>query len=267
MNAFVDTHAHIHSRQYGLNSAEVVKQALGAGVAAIICPGTNIEDSKDALAFACQYSEVYCAIGIHPHQAGSADLAAFEALLEQSMDDASTRKNVVAIGECGLDYYYQYASTAAQKKVLAHQVKLAERFGLPLSLHVRGSRDDPQAVWQDVWKVMGDAAVKGVIHSFSCGQVELDAVLYRGLIVGFNGLITFVDDEEFCCATTVAPLQSFVLETDAPYLTPAPKRGKINMPDNIPFIAQKLCDRRGESIERLAQQTTQNAIELFGITI
>nr|MBP9827314.1 TatD family hydrolase [Candidatus Saccharibacteria bacterium] len=171
-------------------------------------------------------------------------------------------EDVVAIGECGLDYYKNHATKTEQDRALRGQIEIALEFNLPLVFHVRDA-------WEDFFAVINDyPKLRGVIHSFTGHDAEVAKALEQGrLLFGLNGIMTFTKDEAQLTAVRHMPLDKILLETDAPYLAPHPHRGKRNEPSYIPDIVEFLARLRGEQFADLARQTTTNAIELFGLDL
>lgn len=248
----IDTHCHIHSKDYKLDADEVIEAAKSDGVTKLICVGTDEADSKGAIKFSSERQNVWATIGLHPHDAklGQDTYNELAKLINQ---------DVIAIGECGLDYYYNYSEKRDQEVALHFQLALAQEHDLPMIFHIRDAFDDFWPIFNQYPKT------RGLVHSFTAGREELDQILSRDLLVGLNGIMTFTKAEIQLSAAKAIPLSSLVLETDAPFLTPAPFRGKINEPKQILQIAKFLSDLRGESLEELAMATTSNAEKLFNI--
>lgn len=253
---FVDTHCHLQFEKYHNREDDVLASANRVGVKRFICVGTSLTDSKAAAAIAKTKEGVWATAGSHPHEA-----AQFLA------DPNSPRKlkklaavpRVVAIGETGLDYYKQYSTKDKQQQALRLHLEVGLQLGLPLVFHVREA-------WQDFWQVFDSyRGLRGVVHSFSAHSSHLDAILSRGLFVGLNGIMTFTDDKAQLAAAREMPLERLLLETDAPFLTPAPFRGELCEPKHVPSIAEFLAKLRQENLEDLAAATTANAVDLFGI--
>ncbi len=254
MLEFVDTHCHIHSANYDLDVQETIEAAQKAGVTRLICVGTDLEDSQRAVEFAKKNDGCSAVIGIHPHEAkryisNNQELETFRQLAK---DD-----KIVAVGECGLDYYYHHSPKQDQEALLRLQIELALKHDLPLIFHVRHA-------FEDFWQVVDSyPKVRGVIHSFSAHQKELEEALTRGFYIGLNGIMTFSKDEQQLAAARQVPLEKLVLETDAPFLTPIPYRGKICQPKHVVTTAEFLASLREEPLTQLSAATTQNAIDLF----
>lgn len=252
-NRLIDTHCHIQEADYKIAKNEAIVNAAEAGVSKLICVGTDEVTSKEAVDFAQDKANVWASIGLHPHDAKMGQ-SAFDAIAS-----LLPNKKIVAVGECGLDYYYNHSDKKDQFKALEFQIQLAKDNDLPMIFHIRDAFDD-------FWPILDNfSGVNGVIHSFTATSKELDEILGRGLYVGLNGIMTFTKDEKQLQAAKNVPINRLLLETDAPFLTPTPVRGKINEPKNIKLIAAFLAQLRGESLEEVSTVTTKNAEELFGI--
>ena len=251
----VDTHCHIHFPDYGADPELVLKQAVDAGVTRLVCVGCRLEDSEGGIEFATNHDNVWASIGLHPHEA-KVYVENPEAL--ERFTKLATSLKVVAVGECGLDYYYNHSPKDQQIELFRFQIELALEHDLPMIFHIRDAFDD-------FWPIF-DAypGLRGVVHSFSSGTEDMKEVLSRGnLYVGLNGIMTFTKNADQLAAAKMVPLDRLVLETDAPYLTPAPFRGTINEPKYVRNITQFLAQLRAEDTETVAQQTTKNAQTLF----
>lgn len=265
----VDTHCHVHEIERRLtpvhdkwfsdkaerSAGSVLAAAREAGVQQMIAIGTTLADSELAVEFAAQHDGVWASIGIHPHEAkdhlSSEQQARFAAL--------ATQPKVVAVGECGLDYFYGHSPKADQATLLRFQIELALQHELPLSFHVREAFDD-------FWPILDDyEGVRGVLHSYTDNQANLARGLSQGLYVGVNGIATFTKDEAQLVIYRTIPQRSLLLETDAPFLTPVPFRGKVCEPKHVRVTAEYLAQLRGETLEQVAGYTTENARRLFGI--
>ncbi|MFZ1323775.1 MAG: TatD family hydrolase [Candidatus Saccharimonadales bacterium] len=253
-----DTHCHIQFADYQLDPAGVMSDARGWGVSRFLAVGCALHDSQAAIHFAQAHDNVWASIGLHPHE-GARYVHDHHAL--QQFRDLAAKPKVVAIGETGLDYYYKNSPKPDQQKLLKFQLDLAAEHNLPLIFHVRDAFDD---FWQifDEYQSAGQQ-IRGVIHSFASGTRELDQILSRGLYVGLNGIMTFTKDQKQLDAAKKVPLDRLLLETDAPFLTPAPFRGKIGEPKYVRTVGEFLANLRGEDLDKLARTTTANAIELF----
>jgi len=270
MMELFDTHCHVQSiggpeddhvakkwRDGGVtNLTEVLKQSAEAGVTQVVAVGTNLQDSILATQAAKSQKNCWASVGIHPHEASEyvnskEKLRQIRKLLDES--------NVVALGEVGLDYFYEHSDKSAQKILLELMLQTAQDKKLPVILHVREAHSDFWPIF-DNFKIVG-----GVLHSFSATTKELESGLKRGIYIGMNGIMTFTKDAEQLEAARLVPLDQLVLETDAPYLTPKPFRGQVCTPAHTKNVAEFLSELRGEQLGKFAEQTTKNAHRLFNI--
>lgn len=247
----IDTHAHPHMEGYQLEPGEFFAKAQEAGVEQLICVGTSAEDSRRAIAFAAGHEGCHASVGLHPHDAktGTTELDELVALVDQDV--------VVAVGECGLDYYYNHSPAADQEQALRGQIELALAHGLPLIFHVREAFDE-------FFRILDDySGIRGVIHSFTADLGVLQRCLQRDLYIGVNGIMTFTKEQSQLEAARQIPPDNLLLETDAPFLTPHPFRGTVNHSGQVRVVAEFLADLRSEPLAALAAQTTENARNLF----
>ncbi len=256
---FVDTHCHIHSTDYPLDQAQVLIRANEAGVTKMICVGTDEKDSAVAVKFVADKQDCWASIGLHPHDAvsGIIGINKLKELLPPISHFPAPNPKIVAIGECGLDYFYNRSPRQQQIEILKAQIELAVEHNLPLIFHVREAFDD---FWPIFDSYLG---VRGVLHSFTDNQSNLDHALQAGLYVGVNGISTFTKNTDQQSMYLAIPVDKMLLETDAPYLTPVPKRGTLNEPAFVTLVAQFHADLRHISLEELSVATSQNATKLF----
>lgn len=265
-----DTHCHIHEIMQPLTSVHkkwaecgitdvdaVFTSARHEGVTRAICVGTTAIDSELAVACVANREGLWASIGVHPHE------AQVHLQNPEKMDllaSLAGKPKVVAVGECGLDYFYNHSPAEAQIEVLKYQLELAQKHNLPVIFHVRDAFDD-------FWPIFDQfSGVTGVIHSFSSTKYDLEQILARkGLYVGLNGIMTFTRQQEQLEAAKSVPLDRLLLETDAPFLTPAPYRGKICEVKHVKVTAAFLAELRNETLERIADETTKNARTLFSV--
>lgn len=245
----IDTHAHLQSFD---DFEEVLERAEHVGVDRCILPGDTLATSKMAVEIADRYRNIFAAVGLHPHEAKDLDAAALETLkgLAQS-------KNVVAIGEIGLDFYYDHSPRDVQKEAFKAQLELAKELDLPVIIHDRDAHDE-------VLEVIGESGHRsGVFHCFS-GDGELALrVVELGFYVSFAGTVTFKKAEAIAQAAVAVPDDRLLIETDSPYLSPVPLRGKRNEPAHLPHIAQKIAAIRGTDIDEIVRLVDANADRLF----
>jgi TatD DNase family protein len=246
----IDTHCHIHE-SYELPIDEVLQRSHEAHVEEYICVGTSEESSRQVIEFATKNSHAYAVIGVHPHDTKDG----YEAISEL----AGISDKIVAVGEIGLDYYYGHSPREVQLKALEAQIQIALKHDLPIIFHVREAFDD---FWPVFDKFPG---IRGELHSFTDSAENLQKALDRGLYIGVNGISTFTKDETQKVTFDSIPLDRLLFETDAPFLTPAPLRGKVNEPAYVKIIAEYHADRRGISLEEIAEATTANARALFNL--
>ncbi len=257
----IDTHCHIHDTEFysPQESAAVYKQAIKEGVELMICVGTDAKSSQQAIDFSQANKGCYGSIAIHPHDAQDYEQqwVSIESLGQQKSS------KLVAIGECGLDYFYLNSSKKVQQLVLEKHFQLAKQLDLPMIYHIRGSKENPNDAFEDFWKIYDNYKTKGVVHSFSAYNEQLQQIINRKLKVGINGIITFTNSSEQLQAMLSVPLENLVLETDSPFLTPKPNRGKPNTPANLNNIAQFIANNREEDLSEIIKATNNNAKELF----
>jgi TatD DNase family protein len=267
---FFDTHCHIHEIlrrttpvhdkwvQGGIADIEpVIAEAKAVGVTRAMCIGTTAPDSELAVECVQNRGNFWASIGIHPHEAqdhldNHEKLELFTSLLE--------KPKVKAIGECGLDFYYNHSPKEAQTEILKFQLDHAKKHNLPVIFHVRDA-------FSGFWPIFDQyPGLTGVIHSFSSTRDDLEAILARkGLYVGLNGIMTFTKREDQLEAAKNVPLSRLLLETDAPFLTPMPYRGTICQLKHVRTTAEFLAELRGESLQDVSKATTANARTLFRV--
>lgn len=251
----IDTHCHLQFDKLAQDVNRVITNAKTAGVKRLICVGTSVADSQTAIDYAAQYDNVWASVGAHPHDGKDFDFSGDPPEIERLL----AADKVVAVGEIGLDFYKNYSPKTEQEKLLRAQIESGLLSGLPFIFHVRDA-------WTDFWSIFDEYRnLKGVIHSFSSGRKQLDAALNRGLYVGLNGIMTFTKDQAQLEAAKQVPADRLLLETDAPFLTPAPERGQTCEPKHVRTVAEFLAELRGETLEELAATTTANAVKLFGL--
>ena len=247
----VDTHCHIHDANYPLDIGDVLKRAHHAGVNQMVCVGTSEQSSQRALDFAKNHEHLYAAIGVHPHDTKEG-YAAIGQLL-------AAGEKPVAIGEIGLDYFYTHSPRELQIKALETQLDLARQYDLPVIFHVREAFDD-------FWPIFDNfPGLRGVLHSFTDTQLNVDQALARDLLIGVNGISTFTKDEAQRAMFAHLPLDRVLLETDAPFLTPVPYRGTVNEPAFVRNVAEFHAHIRNVDLDTVAAATSANARALFAL--
>jgi len=245
--SLTDTHCHIHESSYPDGEAAYLR-AMETGIERLICVGTDVKSSREAIEFAVSHENVWASIGIHPHEAVGDGMKELELL---------SNNKIVAVGECGLDYFYEHSPRDKQIEILHCQIKLALAHDLPMIFHVRDAFDD-------FWPIFDQyQGLRGVLHSFTDTQENLTRALERGLFIGVNGISTFARAEEQKKMYASIPLSHLLLETDAPFLTPVPLRGTVNEPAFITHIAQHIVNLQSITLEELSRATERNATTLF----
>jgi len=253
MEQLVDTHCHLDFDSYANDLDEVLGRAAAAGVGRIIVPGIDLASSQAAVWLAERHESILAAVGVHPNSsAGWQD----EWLVE--LRQLANEGRVVAIGEIGLDYYRDHSPSAVQQQAFAAQLVLAAELNLPVIVHNRQA-DEDVLTWL---RRFGDG--RGVLHSFSSSWRVAEAALTQGYYLGFTGPITFKKAETLREVAAQAPHDRVLVETDGPFLTPHPYRGRRNEPAYVRQIAARLAEVRGVPEHAIAGQTTSNAARLFG---
>jgi len=259
----IDTHCHIHESDYPINGDDVIEHAHQSGVMQMICIGTNIADSSLALDFAAKHDGVFASVGIHPHYAKEG-IDGIDRLVD-SIYSENIQHKLVAIGEIGLDYHYDNSPRDDQIKILKSQIELALKYDLPIIFHVREAYDD---FWEVLDSFKSDKRkIRGVLHCFTDSMKNAEEGINRGLYIAVNGISTFTKDENQAEMFAKIPLDKLLFETDAPYLTPVPFRGKVivNEPAYVKNIAEYNSTIHQISFDEIADNTTANAKKLFNI--
>ena len=265
----IDTHCHIHERDFPLDLDSVLAASSAANVKTIICVGTSMQSSRDAIDFSKKYFDdsikIFAILGVHPHETANFSLKSLEELEKLIPEN---HKVVKGIGEIGLDYFYEFAPRATQQKACEMQLQLATDFNLPISFHVRDDRENSGAAWRDFWAILNNfsrSKIRGVLHSYTeQNRDNLEKGLAQDFYFGVNGIATFAKPNEQSLWRDI-PLTRMVLETDAPFLAPVPFRGRANQPSYIPQIAQFLANLKNETFVNVAKITTASAEKLFQI--
>lgn len=251
-----DTHAHLDDDRFDKDRDETIIQCQRDGVELILNAGSNIETSVKAIALSKKYEFIYAAVGVHPHDAAEMDEETAGVLAAL----AGNRK-VRAIGEIGLDYHYDLSPRDVQKQRFIEQIDIARQLKLPIIVHDREAHGDVM----DIFKKTRIKEVGGVLHSFS-GSAEMALECIKlGLYISISGPVTFENARKTVEAVKQVPLDMLLIETDSPYLTPVPYRGKRNYPGYVRLVAEKIAEIKGISFEEVARQTLENGKRLFGI--
>lgn len=250
---YFDSHCHLTDERFAADLDDVLGRARAAGVDRIVTVASDAEDAGAAARLSRRYPGVYATAGIHPHAASAADDAARGRVAELAESG-----EVVAIGETGLDYHYDFSDRPSQRALFRWHLELAAARGLPVVVHCREADDDVAAAIRDA------RGVTGVLHCFAGGAALLEAGLEAGWYVSFSGLVTFRNFQGEALVRAV-PAERLLIETDGPYLAPVPHRGKRNEPAYVVHVAAALARIRGESAEDVARATARNAAALYGL--
>lgn len=256
MEMLFDTHAHLEDERFDQDREQLIEELPEKGVAYVVNVGSTLETSRMSVELAARYPFIYAAVGVHPHevsQMSSRDLATLEAM--------ATGQKVVAIGEIGLDYYYDFSPRELQREWFAQQIDLAYSLGLPIIIHDREAHADVL----DILKAKKDRIVGGVMHCYSGSWEMAKDFMDLGLYISLGGPVTFKNAKRPVEVAQKIPLDRLVIETDSPYLAPTPHRGKRNNPAYVGLVAQKIAEIRGMSFEEIAEITLNNAKKLFKI--
>jgi TatD DNase family protein len=253
---FIDSHCHLDNAQFDPDRDEVIQRALDAGVEGMVAIGTGDgpPDLEAGIRLADRYPSFYCTVGIHPHDAAKASADAFK-----NLEQLLKHRKVIAIGEIGLDYHYDHSPREVQHAVFIEQMRIARDAAKPIVIHTREAWDDTLSLLAEHWP----AHLGGIMHCFSGSAAEAARSLDLGFYLSFGGIVTFPKSLDIQEAARRAPADRILIETDAPYLAPVPKRGKRNEPAFVVETARKLADLRGESFESIAALTTANFRRLF----
>ncbi len=268
---YIDSHAHLFFKDYKDDLAVVLGRATSAGIEYIVNPGTDLETSRESVHLAQSHNEIYAAVGFHPHDASKANT---EFLAE--IERLSHERKVVAVGEIGLDYHYNFSPPEQQREVFAAQIAIAVRRNLPVIIHSREAEPDTLSIVERAltnnpgWmNNNGNINPRGVFHCFPGDEVMARKVISWGFFISIPGPVTFSSKSNkpntMADVVNAISLDHILLETDSPYLTPVPHRGKRNEPSNIPLIAKKIAEIKGVSEEEVGTITSQNVSRLFGI--
>jgi TatD DNase family protein len=262
---FFDSHCHLTAEQFDGDRDAVIQRALDAGVTRMLTLATDVASSRAVIALAEQFEAVYAAIGIHPESVREASLDDLEIIRE-----LAGHPKVMAIGEIGLDYYWDKTTAKMQQTFFEKQLELAAELNLPVAIHDRNAHEailgTLQRTFPTVWSADSSNAGRGVLHAFSGGLEMAQNAFDLGFVVSLGGPITFKNNKHAPDVLRALPLENILIETDSPYLTPHPYRGKRNEPAYVIRVAERIAELKGLSIEQVATQTTSSAQQLFRIS-
>lgn len=251
---FIDTHCHLDFPEFNLDREQVIKRAYDQGISQIINIGSSLLGSQKSVSLSEEFSCIYAAVGIHPHEADSFSQKEADALFM-----LAKKEKVVAIGETGLDYYKNYSKIENQKLLFQSLIKLAKDSGLPLVVHTRQAETDTLKFLKEAMPI------RAVVHCFSGDEDFLRECLALGFFISFTGNITYPKAQNLRSLVKAAPLEKFFLETDAPFLAPQEFRGRRNEPAYVKLVAEEIAKIKKISVQEVAEATTQNAKEFFNL--
>jgi TatD DNase family protein len=254
----IDSHAHIQGNEYANEVGAIIERAREAGVEKIIAVGGagDMSSNTEAIALTDSFPNIYATVGMHPHDAkdvGEGELRELRTL--------TSHPKVIAVGETGLDYYYNHSPHDVQRRVFTHFIHMARDTGLPLVVHERDAAKNAA----ELLRSEGAAKLRGVIHCFTGSYEAACDYLNLGFYLSFTGIITFKNAAALREVVRKVPLERMLVETDSPYLTPVPHRGRRNEPAYVRFVAETIAEIKGMALEEVAQSTTRNVQDLFKI--
>jgi TatD DNase family protein len=251
-----DTHCHIDDEAYQDDREAMIDRAFATGMQYMVCPGVTVESSRQAIALAHRYEQVYAAVGIHPEDGATATKEGFDQLELWLKNEPK----IVAVGEIGLDYYWPEPSREIQHSILQRQLAMAKQFNKPIIIHDRDAHGDILQTLKDYGQGLG-----GIIHCYSGSYEMAKELLKLGYYLGFGGTLVFPKSKKQKEMITRLPMERIVIETDSPYLTPPPYRGKRNEPAYVRYVAEEIARLRGMSVEEVQHITLENGKTVFGI--
>ncbi len=255
MRQIIDSHAHLDDPAFSKDREELVAAMPAQGLLFVINPGSDIRSSERAVELAKRIKRVYAAVGTHPHEA-----SAYDGLTELAYMELAKCEKVVAIGEIGLDYYYENSPTLIQQEVFKRQIQLACELDLPIIVH---SRDADEDCYRILKENLGPK--KGVMHCYSGDYASALRYIELGMYISLAGTVTFKKAPNPQEVAQKIPLEHLLIETDAPYLTPVPFRGKRNEPAYVHHVAERIAQIKGIGIDKVINHTRENAIRLFNL--
>ncbi len=250
---FFDTHTHLTDKK--IDHENIIKNFKQNDIGGCIICGDDFSSSKEAISIAEKHKNIYATIGTHPHESKN-----FDDNMRKFLQENYKNSKVIAIGEVGLDYYYNFSEKQVQRQVFEEQIKFADKFKLPLVFHVRDAFDD---FFEIINKNLSHITNGAVVHSFSGDEVLAKKILSYGFYLSVNGMITFKNAENLRNVVRCIPLDKILIETDCPYLTPEPFRGNVNEPKYVKRVAEELAKIKGLGVDEVKNQVYKNAKNLF----
>lgn len=258
---FFDTHAHYNDEKFDEDREQIIQETYKSGISKFVVAGYNIESSKKAIELSNKYEFMYSICGISPNDVPQSEEELWKDIEEISkIIKQNNNKKLVAIGEIGLDYYWKKENKELQKQAFIAQIKLANELNLPIVIHSRDASVDMIRILKD-----NPVNKKGIFHCCQLNQELVRQALELGFYISFAGPITFKNSKNAPDVVKMVPLEKILIETDSPYLSPEPNRGKRNDSRNVKYVAEKIAEIRDASIEEIAKITYENAIRIFNI--
>ncbi len=254
--ALFDTHAHLDFSRYKKDREQVIKRAAAAGVEQIINVGADMQSSYKSVDLAENNEGIFASVGVHPHEASSYNLDAAKELQKLAEKD-----EVVAVGETGLDYHYDNSPREEQRQAFRSQLRLAQSLNMPVIIHSREAEEDTLDILEEEWQNNSGA----VVHCYSSGKEMAGQLVKKGFYLGFTGLITFSNLGWLREIVADTPLDQILVETDSPYMSPDPKRGKRNEPARVKFVANQVAECHDITFDEAARITYDNGQKLFSV--
>ena len=252
-----ESHAHYDDEAFNEDRRELLKKLPESGIEYVINVAASMEGTKSSIALAAEYDYIYASVGVHPNETAPLD----EAFMEYMRQEALHNKKVVAVGEIGLDYYWNEPAADIQRKWFIRQLELALEVKKPVIIHSReAARDTADILLSDEYRELG-----GVIHCYSYSPEMAERYLDAGYYLGVGGVVTYKNARKLVDTVRLMPLSRLLLETDSPYLTPVPNRGKRNSSLNLPYVIDRIAELKGVSAEEVIAVTNENARRLFSI--
>lgn len=251
-----DTHAHVTDERFQYDREDMLQQCFDAGVEYIVCPAVDRKTSEESIAISKKYPQIYAAVGVHPHEVKHVTEEDYAILKKMALEE----DKVVAIGEIGLDYYYDFSDKEEQKKAFIRQLHLAREVDLPIIIHDRDAHGDTMELLRTEGK-----GVRGIFHCYSGSYEMAKEAMKMGYYISFSGTVVFEKSTKLKEVARQIPLDKILIETDSPYLTPPPFRGRRNQPSYTQYVAEEIAKLKGIDAEEFAKITLNNAKKCFNI--
>ena len=251
---YFDTHAHYDDKQFDIDRDLLLQELPSKGVELVVLPGCDVKSSERAIEIAESYNYIYAAVGVHP-----GEIADYKSGDLDRIEQLARHEKCVAIGEIGLDYYWDDTRKAEQKQLLMDQVELALRLDKPVIIHDREAHADSMEI------LFNYPTLRGVFHCFSGSKEMAQELLKRGWYLGFDGPVTYKNAKKALEVLEICPMDRLLIETDSPYLSPVPMRGKRNDSSNLSYVVEKIAEVKNMRPEEVAAYTAENGKKLFGI--